>query len=67
MIVDRIELSNIARYKRDMMVRLADFSDHHHKLRHLNIEEADEQHENVTFIKNEVIDLADRFEVMQKD
>ena len=47
-----------------MMERLEDFSDHHNKLRHLNVESADAQHENVTFIKNEVIDLADRFEVM---
>ena len=50
-----------------MLVCLADFKEHRTMLRHLNIEEADEQHENVVFIKNEVIDLADRFEVMQKE
>ena len=36
-------------------------------LRHLNIQEADRRNENFTFIKKEVIDLADRFEELQND
>lgn len=38
-IVDKVELSDVNAYKRDMMVKLADFKEHRDCLKGLNVSE----------------------------
>jgi len=66
MIEDRVELSDITKYKRDMLLTLGDFKEHHKSLKHLNIEVDNENYQNVTLVKSQVIELADRFDEMQE-
>jgi hypothetical protein len=48
-----------------MNYRLSDFKDEWNELRHLSIQAENEQEHTMNLIKNEVIDLADRFDEMQ--
>ena len=64
MILDRIEISDINKYKRAMMRELNDFRIHRNQLKQFNHHYIMEQQNNVTIIKHEVYDLADRFDNM---
>jgi len=65
-VVDKVELADVNAYRRDMMVALADFKAHRMELKNLNVAIETTNHENVTIIKKEVFDLADRFDEMQE-
>ena len=64
MIVDRVELSDIYKAKREMLLTLSNFKQRSRQLKFLNIENEMIQQQNTTHIKYEVIELADRFDVM---
>ena len=60
----RVDAADIARYKREMIRALADFKAINRELRTLDAGEQ-EKMDSMNLIKNQVLDLADRFDKMQ--
>lgn len=46
--------------------RLSEFRDEWNELKHLSVQAENEQEQMMHLVKNEVIDLADRFDEMQQ-
>ena len=63
-IEDRVELNDLNKLRREMLQALADFKEHSRLLSDLSVHEERANYANVKFIKNQVIDLADRFDSM---
>lgn len=66
MLSERIEEQDLKEYKGKMNNRLQEFRDEWNELKHLSVQPEVEQEHLVHLIKNEVIDLADRFDDMQR-
>ena len=64
MLSERIEEQDLKEYKGKMNNRLQEFRDEWNELKHLSVQPEVEQEHLVHLIKNEVIDLADRFDDM---
>lgn len=64
MLSERIEEQDLKEYKGIMNNRLTEFRDEWNELRHISIQPEAEQENMIHLIKNEVIDLADRFDDM---
>lgn len=62
MLSDRIEEQDLRDYKQAMNNRLAEFTDEWKELKQLSLNVDNEQEQTIYLIKNEVIDLADRFD-----
>eukprot|EP00347_Sterkiella_histriomuscorum_P005684 403355659 len=65
MLSERIEEQDLMEYKSVMNNRLQEFRDEWNELKHIRIQPEAEQENMIHLIKNEVIDLADRFDDMQ--
>ena len=62
MINERVEAQDLKDYKNVMGNRLQEFREEWNELKHLRIQAENEQEQMIFLIKNEVIDLADRFD-----
>jgi hypothetical protein len=65
MISERVEAQDLKEYRNLMTNRLAEFREEWNELKHLRIQAENEQEQMIYLIKNEVIDLADRFDDIQ--
>jgi hypothetical protein len=65
MISERVEAQDLKEYHNLMTNRLAEFREEWNELKHLRIQAENEQEQMIYLIKNEVIDLADRFDEIQ--
>lgn len=65
MINERVEAQDLKDYKNVMSNRLQEFREEWNELKHLRIQAENEQEQMIYLIKNEVIDLADRFDDIQ--
>jgi hypothetical protein len=63
MIEDRVELTDIATFKREMLVCLADFMDNKVMIKEFE-KHAKEDDVSVALIKNQVLEMADKFDKM---
>jgi hypothetical protein len=63
-IEDRVELKDLNQCRKEMLTALANFKQHSKLLHELNDTEKQRYYENVRFIKNSVLDLADAFDHM---
>lgn len=63
-IEDRVELKDLNQCRKEMQKALAEFKAHKLVLHELNDSEKQQYYENVKFIKNQVLDLADVFDQM---
>lgn len=63
MIEDRVELTDIATFKREMLVCLADFMDNKAMIKEFE-KHAKEDDVSVALIKNQVLEMADKFDKM---
>lgn len=66
MLSERIDDYDLKEFKKVMYVRLQEFSDEWQELKHLSNPAEFEIENTVHLIKNEVIDMADKFDEMQK-
>ena len=66
MISERVEAQDLKEYKNMMTNRLQDFRDEWKELKHLQLEADNQSEQMIYLIKSEVIDLADRFDIMQE-
>lgn len=66
MIDDRVELSDLTKSKRDMMRSLREYKEQKYTLKSLSIHNEEETKMNMLLIKNQVIELADRFDQMEQ-
>lgn len=64
-ISERVDAQDLKEYKNVMTNRLTEFREEWNELKHLRIQAENEQEQNIYLIKNEVIDLADRFDEIQ--
>lgn len=62
MINEKVEAQDLKEYRNVMSNRLQDFREQWNELKHLRIQAENEQEQMIYLIKNEVIDLADRFD-----
>ena len=60
----KIKEQDLQRYKDIMYNRLQEFKEEWNELRHLSVPAENEVEQNITIIKREVIDLADRFDIL---
>ncbi len=65
MISERIEAQDLKEYKNMMSNRLSEFREEWNELKHLQLDSENHSEQMIYLIKSEVIDLADRFDVMQ--
>ena len=66
MLSERIDEYDLKDYKNVMYNRLQSFRDEWTELKHISIQAESEIENTVHLIKNEVIDMADKFDEMQK-
>jgi hypothetical protein len=66
-IEDRVELNDLNKCRKEMLQALADFKEHSRTLSDLSVQEDKVHFANVRFIKNQVIDLADKFDSMAQE
>jgi hypothetical protein len=64
MIEDRVELTDITNFKREMLVCLADFMDNKALIQEFE-KHAKDDDVSVALIKNQVLEMADKFDKMQ--
>jgi len=63
MFEDRVELTDISTYKREMLVSLAEFMDNKENVK--EFEKAKDDSVSVALIKHQVLEMADKFDKMQ--
>ena len=66
MISERVEQQDLKEYKNMMTNRLQEFREEWNELKHLQLEADNQSEQMIYLIKSEVIDLADRFDIMQE-
>ncbi len=66
MISEQVEALDLKDYKVMMQNRLKEFKEEWNELKHLQLEADNTSEQMIYLIKSEVIDLADRFDVMQE-
>lgn len=65
MISERVEAQDLKEYHSTMTNRLQEFREEWNELKHLRLSADNETEQMIFLIKNEVIDLADRFDEIQ--
>jgi hypothetical protein len=65
MISERVEAQDLKEYHSTMTNRLQEFREEWNELKHLRLSAENETEQMIFLIKNEVIDLADRFDEIQ--
>lgn len=65
MISERVEAEDLKEYHSMMSNRLQEFREEWNELKHLRLSGENETEQMIYLIKNEVIDLADRFDEIQ--
>lgn len=63
MFEDRVELTDISTYKREMLVCLAEFMDNKENIK--EFDKAKDDSVSVALIKHQVLEMADKFDKMQ--
>jgi len=63
MFEDRVELTDIGTYKREMLVCIADFMDNKENVQ--EFDKAKDDSVSVALIKHQVLEMADKFDKMQ--
>lgn len=66
MISERVEAQDLKELKNIMSNRLQEFKGEWNELKHLQIETENQSEQMIYLIKSEVIDLADRFDIMEE-
>ena len=66
MISERVDAQDLKELKNVMSNRLQEFKGEWNELKHLQIETENQSEQMIYLIKSEVIDLADRFDIMEE-